>query len=154
MLLEESGLRRSFKGLTLLGSEPVEYPGSPEKAKLETFENEYAGRNYLVNFDCPEFTSLCPKTKQPDFGTIKIRYVPDKECIEAKSLKFYLLSYRNTEVFNEEAVNRILDDLVRACHPRRMEVVGEFNTRGGIRITVEAKYGTESSSGSSEKENS
>ena len=126
--------------LTLLGDEKARLPTTPAEAKLETFENEYRDRDYWISFECPEFTSLCPKTKQPDFGIIKIRYVPDKKCIEAKSLKLYLLSYRNIGIFNEEAVNRILDELVKACKPREMEVLGEFNPRGGIRITVEATY--------------
>ena len=124
--------------LTILGRK-IPYPTSPEKAKLETFKNE-ENRDYWVTFHCPEFTSLCPKTNQPDFGTIKIRYIPDKKCLEAKSLKLYLLSYRNIGIFNEQAVNRILNDIVKACKPRRVEVSGEFNPRGGIRITVEATY--------------
>ena len=131
---------KNLNKLTLLGHRGIRYPETPAKAKLEAFKNEYSGRDYRISFDCPEFTSLCPKTKQPDFGIIKIRYVPDKKCIEAKSLKLYLFSYRNIGIFNEEAVNRILDDLVKACQPREMEVVGEFNPRGGMRITVEARY--------------
>ena len=133
-------LARNLDKLTLLGHQEVKHPATPGEAKLETFNNEYRDRDYWVSFECPEFTSLCPKTKQPDFGIIKIRYVPDKKCIEAKSLKLYLLSYRNIGIFNEEAVNRILDELVKACKPREMEVLGEFNPRGGIRITVEATY--------------
>jgi 7-cyano-7-deazaguanine reductase len=125
--------------LTILGRK-IPYPTSPEKAKLETFKNEETKRDYWVTFHCPEFTSLCPKTNQPDFGTIKIRYIPDKECLEAKSLKLYLFSYRNIRIFNEYVVNRILSDIVKACKPRRAEVSGEFNPRGGIRITVEATY--------------
>jgi 7-cyano-7-deazaguanine reductase len=87
-----------------------------------------------------EFTSLCPVTGQPDFGRIEIRYVPDKLCVESKSLKFYLTGYRNTRSFNEEVLNRILDDLVSACRPRRMRVRGEFAARGGISLTVEATH--------------
>ncbi len=135
-------MARNLNKLTLLGHHRIQCPETPAEAKLETFENEYGDRNYWISFDCPEFTSLCPKTKQPDFGVIKIRYVPREKCIEAKSLKLYLLSYRNIGIFNEEAVNRILDDLVGACQRREMQVVGEFNTRGGIRITVEARYPT------------
>ena len=130
--------RIDLNKLTILGRK-IPYPTSPEKAKLETFKNEEK-RDYWVTFHCPEFTSLCPKTNQPDFGTIKIRYIPDKECLEAKSLKLYLFSYRNIRIFNEYAVNRILNDIVKACKPRRAEVSGEFNPRGGIRITVEATY--------------
>ena len=133
-------MAKNLNKLTLLGKERVKYPATPAKAKLETFENEHSHRDYWISFDCPEFSSLCPKTKQPDFGIIRIKYVPDGECIEGKSLKLYLFSYRNIGIFNEETVNRILDDLVKACKPREMEVVGEFNPRGGIRITVEAKY--------------
>jgi 7-cyano-7-deazaguanine reductase len=125
--------------LTILGRK-TSYPDSPEKAKLETFKNEYPGRDYWITFHCPEFTSLCPKTNQPDFGVIKIRYIPQKKCLEAKSLKLYLFSYRNIGVFNEHTVNRILDDIVKSCKPRRAEVTGEFNPRGGINITVEATY--------------
>ncbi len=125
--------------LTILGRK-APYPASPEKAKLETFENKYRARDYWVTFHCPEFTSLCPKTNQPDFGTLKIRYIPDKRCLEAKSLKLYLFSYRNMGIFNEHLVNRILDDIVKASRPRRAEVSGEFNPRGGINITVEASY--------------
>jgi len=133
-------LAKDIDKLTLLGDNRIKHPESPEEAKIETFGNEYAGRDYWIIFDCPEFTSLCPKTEQPDFGTIKIRYIPDEKCIEAKSLKLYLLSYRNTGIFNEESVNRILGDLVESCSPREMEVVGEFNTRGGIKISVEARH--------------
>lgn len=134
-----NAMAKKLDKLTLLGHQRIGYPATPAKAKLETFKNEYKGRDYWITFDCPEFTSVCPKTKQPDFGNIEIRYVPDKKCIEAKSLKLYLFSYRNVGIFNEEAVNKILDDLVKACRPREMEVVGEFNPRGGISITVEAR---------------
>ena len=91
--------------------------------------------------DCPEFTSLCPKTGQPDFGTIRIRYIPDKLCIELKSLKLYLWSYRNEGAFYEKVVNMILNDLVAACRPRWMEVAGDFNVRGGIATRVTAVHG-------------
>lgn len=92
--------------------------------------------------DCPEFTSLCPKTGQPDFGTIRIRYIPDRVCLELKSLKLYLWSYRNEGVFYEKVTNQILNDLVAACSPRWIEVVGEFNVRGGIATRVMAAHGT------------
>ncbi len=133
-------MAKNLDKLTLLGHQRIQCPETAAEAKLETFENEYGDRDYWISFDCPEFTSLCPKTKQPDFGVIKIRYVPHQKCIEGKSLKLYLFSYRNIGIFNEESVNRILDDLVETCQPREMQVVGEFNTRGGIRITVEARY--------------
>ena len=126
--------------LTILGKSKIEYPTSPDKAKLETFENKYSNRDYWISFDCPEFTSICPVTSQPDFGIITIRYIPDKKCVESKSLKLYLFSFRNSAAFHEEAVNRILDDIVRTCNPRKALVYGEFRPRGGIGICVEASY--------------
>ncbi len=129
-----------MKDLTLLGKKIKGIPASPSEARLETFKNFYPDRDYWVSFDCPEFTSLCPKTGQPDFGLVKIRYIPDKRCLEAKSLKLYLFSYRNLSIFNEVAVNRIMDDIVDACKPRRIEVSGEFNPRGGIRILINTQY--------------
>lgn len=126
--------------LTILGKSKIKYPASPDKAKLETFENKYSNRDYWISFDCPEFTSICPVTGQPDFGIITIRYIPDKKCIESKSLKLYLFSFRNFATFHEEAVNRILDDIVKACNPRKALVYGEFLPRGGISINVEASY--------------
>ena len=107
---------------------------------VETFPNPRPERDYTIEIDCPEFTSVCPKTGLPDFGTITIRYVPDELCIELKSLKYYLLEYRNEGIFYEAATNRILDDLVAACAPRRMEVVGAFTARGGISTTVRAVH--------------
>ena len=127
--------------LTLLSRSHTEYPDTPDKAKLETFVNAYPQRDYEILFDCPEFTSLCPVTGQPDFGHIRIRYVADKLCIESKSLKLYLYSFRNHHTFHEEAVNRILSDLVKACKPRWMEVCGEFRPRGGIALTITATEG-------------
>ncbi len=128
------------KTLTLLGSTRTRYPDSPDKAKLESFRNACAGRNYTVRFACPEFTSRCPITDQPDFGEITIEYVPDRLCLESKALKLYLFSYRNRNTFHEEAVNRILDDIVKAIQPRRARVLGVFNPRGGISITVDATW--------------
>ena len=107
---------------------------------LETFPNPRPERDYQIAIDCPEFTSMCPKTGLPDFGTIRIRYVPDTLCIELKALKYYLLTYRNQGIFYEAATNRILDDLVAACQPRRMTVIGDFTARGGITTTVTAEY--------------
>ena len=106
----------------------------------ETFPNQYPGRQYQVSIECPEFTSLCPKTGQPDFGTIRIRYVPNRRVIELKSLKLYLFSYRNRGIFYESAVNRILDDLVTAAQPIRCEVIGDFSVRGGITTSVRAVF--------------
>ena len=126
--------------LTLLNQGERNYPASPDDARLEAFANTHPDRDYWVEFDCPEFTSLCPITNQPDFGHITIRYIPNKHCVESKSLKLYLFSYRNHGTFHEEAVNRILDDVVKAIAPRRAIVKGIFNPRGGIAITVEAAH--------------
>ncbi len=109
-------------------------------AEIETFDNPYPERNYEITHVNPEFTSVCPKTGLPDFGTITVRYVPDKLCVELKSLKYYYLEYRNKGAFFETLVNQILDDLVAACRPRWMIVSGEFNTRGGIHSIVEVEY--------------
>jgi 7-cyano-7-deazaguanine reductase len=108
---------------------------------IETFPNPQPDRDYIIDSVCPEFTSLCPKTGQPDFATVTIRYVPDKLCIELKSLKLYLWSYRNEGAFFEKVTNQILNDLVAASAPRWMEVVGTFNVRGGITTTVTATRG-------------
>ena len=107
---------------------------------LETFPNPRPERDYEIEIRCPEFTSMCPKTGLPDFGTISIRYVPDAACVELKSLKYYLMSYRNEGIFYEAATNRILDDLVAACQPRRITVTGDFTARGGITTTVTARH--------------
>src|SRR5688572_1491446 len=107
---------------------------------LETFPNPRPGRDFEIAIACPEFTSMCPKTGLPDFGTITIRYVPDAACLELKALKYYLLAFRNQGIFYEAATNRILDDLVAACGPRRMTVVGDFTARGGITTKVTADY--------------
>jgi len=107
---------------------------------LETFPNPSPDRDYEIRFECPEFTCLCPKTGQPDFATFHIEYVPDQLCVELKSLKLYLWSFRDEGAFHEAVTNRILDDLVAATKPRAMSVVGEFMVRGGITTTVEANY--------------
>jgi len=109
---------------------------------LETFENPNAGRGYVISMDCPEFTCVCPKTGQPDFATIKIRYVPDQSCIELKSLKLYLWSFREVGTFHEAVTNRILDDLVAAVSPTWMRVEGDFWVRGGIHTSVIARHGS------------
>ena len=108
--------------------------------EVESFENPCPGRRYTIEFTCPEFTSVCPKTGQPDFGTIVIRYVPGARCIELKSLKLYLWSYRDEGIFFEAATNRILDDLVAACEPIQMTVIGTYNVRGGISHEITATY--------------
>jgi len=112
-----------------------------DKPTIETFDNPHPGRDYLIRHVAPEFTSVCPKTGQPDFGAIEIEYVADAACIELKSLKFYLQSYRDEGIFYEDVVNVILDDLVAACRPRWMKVTGTFSPRGGIRSVVAAEHG-------------
>ena len=114
-------------------------PTKPSKT-LETFANPNPERDYEISFECPEFTCLCPRTGQPDFATIRIRYVPNRSCVELKSLKLYLWSFRNEGHFHEAVTNRILDDLVQATRPRRMTVVGDFYIRGGIHTVVTATY--------------
>ncbi len=113
---------------------------SPSK-QLDTFPNPNANRPYEISMTCPEFTCLCPKTGQPDFATIRIRYVPAERCVELKSLKLYLWSYRNEGAFHEAVTNRICDDLVKALAPRFLEVVGDFAVRGGIHTVVTARHG-------------
>jgi 7-cyano-7-deazaguanine reductase len=107
---------------------------------LETFPNPRPERDFEIAIDCPEFTSMCPKTGLPDFGTIRIRYTPDALCIELKALKYYLLEFRNKGIFYEAVTNQILDDLVAACGPRRMTVIGDFTARGGITTKVTTDY--------------
>jgi 7-cyano-7-deazaguanine reductase len=114
-------------------------PTQPGK-ELQTFENPHPGRDYEVRMECPEFTCLCPMTGQPDFATIRIRYVPDRLCVELKSLKLYLWSFRSEGAFHEAVTNRILDDLVQTLHPRRMTVEGDFQVRGGIHTVVVASH--------------
>jgi 7-cyano-7-deazaguanine reductase len=109
-------------------------------AKIETFPNPHPKRDYAICHVAPEFTSVCPKTGQPDYATIEVAYVADRLCIELKSLKLYFQSYRNVGVFYEDVVNRILDDLVAACRPRRMTVTGRFTPRGGMHSVVTADY--------------
>ncbi len=128
------------KNLTILKASAQQYPSSPDQTHLETFANSYPQRDYIIRFDCPEFTSLCPVTGQPDFAAITITYVPDMKCIESKSLKLYLVSYRNTGMFHEQITNRILDDIVKASSPRWAKVVGVMNPRGGIGIEVIAEH--------------
>jgi 7-cyano-7-deazaguanine reductase len=108
---------------------------------VETWNNRYPERDYVIKIDIPEFTCICPKTGLPDFAHIAIRYIPDAKCIELKALKYYTLFYRDVGIFNENVVNKMLDDLVKSCGPRWMEIIGEFNARGGIKTTVRAEYG-------------
>lgn len=114
-------------------------PSAPSR-QLETFPNPRPGRDYEIAFECPEFTCLCPRTGQPDFAVMKIRYVPGDLCVELKSLKLYLWSFRDQGHFHEDVTNRVLDDLVSLLKPRRMTVVGDFNVRGGIHTVVTATH--------------
>ncbi len=109
-------------------------------AELEVFENQYPDRDYFITHVNEEFTSVCPKTGLPDFGTITIRYIPDQWCLELKALKYYFLEFRNRGIFYEAVINQILDDLVQACKPRFMEITGAFTTRGGLHSTVQAVH--------------
>ena len=118
----------------------VAMPNSPEEAQLERVPNPHPGTNYVARFTAPEFTSLCPVTGQPDTARIQIRYIPSETCIETKSLKFYLTSFRNHQSFNEEIVNRILSDIVSAVNPREAVVRGDFSPRGGISLTAQASH--------------
>ena len=125
--------------LTLLGRSEAKIPDSPAEARLETFANP-ARRTYSIHFETDDFTSLCPVTGQADFARITIDYLPNRVCVESKSLKFYLASYRSVRAFNEAVTNRILDDFVRACAPRHAVVTAQFSARGGIAFTVRAEY--------------
>jgi 7-cyano-7-deazaguanine reductase len=116
---------------------------APTRDLLETFANQYPDRDYTIEIVCPEFTSVCPKTGQPDFGTLTFTYVPGAKCVELKSLKLYLQQFRNEGIFYENVTNRILDDLVAVLQPRRMTVVAVFTPRGGIHTTITARFEAE-----------
>jgi len=131
---------RTKDNLQSLGRK-TEYSMSYAPEVLETFENKHPDNDYWVQFNCPEFTSLCPITGQPDFAEIKIMYIPDRKMVESKSLKLYLFSFRNHGDFHEDCVNIIMKDLVRLMHPKYIEVVGLFTPRGGISIYPYANYG-------------
>src|SRR4051812_39120964 len=130
---------KNSKSLTLLGRSEARIPASPNEAQLETFPNP-AKRSYWIHFETDDFTSLCPITGQADFARIDIEYVPERVCVETKSLKFYLASYRNERAFNEAVTNHILDDFVKACSPKRAIVTAKFSARGGIALTVRAEH--------------
>ena len=132
-----------LKGLTLLGNQGTSYPGDYDPGVLETFDNKHPDNEYVVTFDCPEFTTLCPKTGQPDFGHIYISYIPRVRMVESKSLKLYLFSFRNHGDFHEDCVNIIMKDLWRLMEPRYIEVRGFFMPRGGISINPFANMGDE-----------
>ena len=130
-----------MKGVTHLGEKNTQYVADYAPGLLETFENKHPDKDYWVKFNCPEFTSLCPITGQPDFATITISYVPERRMVESKSLKLYLFSFRNHGDFHEDVVNIILKDLVRLMAPRYIEVWGKFLPRGGISIDPYTNYG-------------
>ncbi|MCM1320188.1 MAG: preQ(1) synthase [Muribaculaceae bacterium] len=125
---------KELEGVTLLGNQGTKYPTDYDPSLLETFENKHPEREYVVTFDCPEFTTLCPKTGQPDFGHIYIKYIPRQRMVESKSLKLYLFSFRNHGDFHEDCVNIILNDLWDLMDPKYIEVKGRFMPRGGISI--------------------
>ena len=128
-------------GLSLLGNQQTKYPQSYAPEVLEAFDNKHPNNDYFVKFNCPEFTSLCPMTGQPDFAAVYIAYIPDKKLVESKSLKLYLFSYRNFGEFHEDCVNRIMKDLIALLAPKYIEVWGRFLPRGGISIDPYANYG-------------
>ena len=132
---------KELEEVTLLGNQGTKYSFDYTPQVLETFENKHPEKDYVVTLDCPEFTSLCPKTGQPDFGRIIISYIPSKRMVESKSLKLYLFSFRNHGDFHEDCVNIIMKDLVALMEPRYIEVKGVFNPRGGISIIPFANYG-------------
>jgi len=139
-VVKDQRKNKKYAALTLLGNSQAAFPKSPQQATLEAFPNPNVHRDFSIRIDCPDFTSLCPVTGQPDFAEIFVEYVPDARCLETKSLKLYLASYRNVHSFNEAVINRILDDLVGACHPRHMRVEGRFAARGGLALTVVAEH--------------
>ncbi|MDK4679210.1 preQ(1) synthase [Kingella negevensis] len=132
-----------LNGVTLLGNQKTQYPTDYVPEMLESFDNKHPTNDYFVKFVCPEFTSLCPITGQPDFATITIRYIPDVKMVESKSLKLYLFSFRNHGDFHEDCVNIIMKDLIKLMNPKYIEVYGDFTPRGGISIMPFANYGRE-----------
>ncbi len=133
-----SGRYCTIDGLLIASPERPRMSASPINPRdlLETFDNQFPGRDYVIEIVCPEFTSVCPKTGQPDFGTLTFTYTPDQKCVELKSLKMYLQSFRNAGIFYENVTNRILDDLVAVLAPRRMKLLAAFTPRGGISTSV------------------
>ncbi|SFP77833.1 preQ(1) synthase [Salibacterium halotolerans] len=133
--------RNDIENLSHLGQEETSYTFHYDSSLLETFENGHPNRDYFVKFNCPEFTTLCPKTGQPDFAALYISYIPEVHMVESKSLKLYLFSFRNHGGFHEDAINTIVNDLVELMNPRYLEVLGRFTPRGGISIDPYANYG-------------
>ena len=131
---------KELQGVSLLGDQRTKYPTDYAPQVLETFINKHQDNDYVVTFNCPEFTSLCPKTHQPDFAKIIINYIPAERMVESKSLKLYLFSFRNHGDFHEDCVNMIMKDLVQLMQPKYLEVIGVFNARGGISIYPFANY--------------
>ena len=137
----EQSKREGLSRLSSLGSGHTDYHFDYDPSLLETVPNSHKGRDYFVKFNCPEFTSLCPKTGQPDFATVYISYVPDETIVESKSLKLYLFSFRNHGDFHEDCINMIMDDLIHLLDPRYIEVWGRFLPRGGLSIDPYCNYG-------------
>ena len=133
--------KEETQGVTLLGNQGTKYPDNYAPEVLETFVNKHTDNDYFVKFNCPEFTSLCPITGQPDFATIYISYIPDVRMVESKSLKLYLYSFRNHGDFHEDCVNIIMKDLIKLMDPKYIEVWGKFTPRGGISIVPYCNYG-------------
>jgi len=136
-------LEKEIEGISLLGNQKVKYNHEYNPEILETFENKHQTNDYFVKFNCPEFTSLCPITGQPDFATITISYVPQIFMVESKSLKLYLFSFRNHGDFHEDCMNIIMKDLIKIMDPKYIEVWGKFTPRGGISIDPYCNYGKE-----------
>ncbi len=132
---------KELEGVTLLGNQGTKYNFNYTPEVLEAFVNKHQENDYFVKFNCPEFTTLCPKTNQPDFGTIYISYIPDELMVESKSLKLYLFSFRNHGDFHEDSINIIMKDLIKLMNPKYIEVWGKFTPRGGISIDPYANYG-------------
>ena len=133
--------KEELDGITLLGNQGTKYPTDYAPEVLETFVNKHKGNDYFVKFNCPEFTSLCPLTGQPDFASIYISYIPNEIMVESKSLKLYLFSFRNHGDFHEDCVNIIMKDLIKLMNPKYIEVWGRFTPRGGISIDPYCNYG-------------
>lgn len=138
---ETSRKKEEMKDITLLGNQGTTYEYDYNPEVLESFDNKHPNNDYWVKFNCPEFTSLCPITGQPDFATIYISYIPDKKMVESKSLKLYLFSFRNHGDFHEDCVNIIMKDLIKLMEPKYIEVWGKFTPRGGISIDPYCNYG-------------
>ena len=134
------GVNETRREIAVFPAGVLEFRAVPAATPIETFPNPRPERDFEIAISCPEFTSLCPKTGLPDFGEIRITYVPGDRCIELKALKYYMIEFRSRGIFYEAVTNQILDDLVAACRPRRMTVVGDFSVRGGIKTVVTASY--------------